>query len=254
MFVDERCRLAEEQAFGAVAEDSVGSWQAAYSGLKAALDFVLALFLLALSGPVILALMALVRLTSRGSALYSQVRLGRGGRIFRIYKIRTMLHDCERLTGPRWATPRDPRVTRLGALLRRTHLDELPQLWNVLRGEMSLVGPRPERPEFARQLDATIPGYRERLRVRPGITGLAQIQLPPDSDLESVRRKVSCDRRYISHMGIWLDLRILIGTAFLIGGMPVGLVRSTLALPGEDDLSADLATEGDTPSTQLVLG
>src|SRR5206468_10815773 len=138
-------------------------------------------------------LMLLVRATSRGPAIFKQVRLGRGGRPYALYKIRSMAHDCERLTGPRWATAKDPRVTPLGRFLRRSHLDELPQLWNVIRGEMSLVGPRPERPEFVARLERQVPGYRERLGILPGITGLAQVQLPPDEDLDHVRRKVACD-------------------------------------------------------------
>jgi lipopolysaccharide/colanic/teichoic acid biosynthesis glycosyltransferase len=203
-----------------------------YASFKAAADFAAALLLLALTGPLIVVLLALVKGTSRGPALYKQVRLGLGGRPYTIYKLRTMADDCERLTGPRWASARDPRVTPLGRFLRRSHLDELPQLWNVVCGEMSLVGPRPERPEFVRQLEQAIPGYRERLRVRPGITGLAQIQLPPDVDLGSVRRKVRCDVRYIQRMSAWLDVRILIGTALKLLGMPFEVTRLVLRLPG----------------------
>ena len=128
---------------------------------KATLDCLAALAMLAISWPLILTLMALVRLTSRGPALYKQVRLGLDGRPYQIFKLRTMSHDCERATGPQWAKARDPRATPLGRFLRATHLDELPQLWNVVRGEMSLVGPRPERPEFVRQLerrDPQLPG------------------------------------------------------------------------------------------------
>src|SRR5207248_4660391 len=140
--------------------------------------------------------MLLVKLTSPGPMLYTQTRLGRRGRPFTIYKIRTMLHDCESLTGPQWSTPGDTRITRVGRWLRRTHIDELPQLWNVLRGDMSLVGPRPERPEFIPELENAIPFYRDRLLVRPGITGLAQVQLPPDTDMDSVRRQLAHDIYY----------------------------------------------------------
>src|SRR5205823_316253 len=114
----------------------------------------------------------------------------------------------------RWSIPGDPRVTLIGQVLRRTHLDELPQLLNVLRGDMSLIGPRPERPEFLPELEAAFPRYRDRLAVRPGVTGLAQVQLPADSDLDSVREKLRHDLYYIQHLGPWLDLRILICTAF----------------------------------------
>ena len=141
------------------------SWYLSYS--KGCIDTTVALMLLVLTSPLIMLLMAMVRLTSRGPALYSQWRLGRGGAPYKIYKIRTMVHNCERTSGPRWSTPDDPRVTPLGRFLRRSHLDELPQLWNVLCGHMSLVGPRPERPEFVSQLERTIPNYRERLSVRP---------------------------------------------------------------------------------------
>ncbi len=205
-----------------------------YAPWKAAADAAAALVLLALAAPLLLLLMAAVRLTSPGPALYAQARLGRGGRPFRILKLRSMAHDCERLSGPRWAARRDPRVTPLGRLLRASHLDELPQLWNVLRGEMALVGPRPERPEFVTQLERAIPGYRDRLEVRPGITGLAQVQLPADEDLEGVRRKVACDLRYIERMGPWLDLRIVAATGLKVAGVPFETIGRFMALPSSD--------------------
>ena len=124
----------------------------------------------------------------RGPVIYSQTRLGQCGRPFTIYKIRTMLPNCEATTGPRWSTADGPRITPVGQFLRRAHLDELPQLWNILRGEMSLVGPRPERPEFVTQLEQAIPCYRERLAVRPGVTGMAQIQLRTIACLAVPRR------------------------------------------------------------------
>ncbi len=198
---------------------------------KWALDSVFGLILLILTSAVIVYAMALVRLTSRGPAIYSQIRLGHNGRLFRIYKIRTMYHDCERLTGPQWSKPGDPRVTPIGRILRATHVDELPQLWNVLRGEMSLVGPRPERPELAADLERALPGYGDRLLIRPGVTGLAQVQLPPDTDLESVRRKLVCDLYYVRRGGLWLDLRIVIGTAFKVMGISPEMSRRLLCLP-----------------------
>ena len=142
-----------------------------------------------------------MRLTSPGPAIYTQKRLGKDGVPFTIYKLRTMRHDCERATGPRWAARRDSRVTPVGRVLRALHLDELPQFWNVLRGDMSLVGPRPERPEIAAVLTQSIPDYPLRLAVRPGLTGLAQVQFPADTDLESVRRKLDADLRYIDRRG-----------------------------------------------------
>ncbi len=211
---------------------------AGYLRLKAVLDAALAAVLLVAAIPAVAVAALLVRLTSRGPAFYSQVRVGRGGRPFTLYKLRTMYHDCERLTGPRWATPDDPRVTPVGWVLRKAHVDELPQLWNVLRGEMSLVGPRPERPEFVSRLEEVIPHYRERLLVRPGITGLAQIQLPPDTDLDSVRRKLAYDRYYVHHVGFGLDARIVLGTALHLLSLPFALSRRLVRLPDGGSLEA----------------
>jgi len=180
-------------------------------------------------------------LTSRGPSLYAQKRLGRDGRAFKIYKIRSMIVDSE-ASGPRWSTEGDPRVTPVGRFLRRSHLDELPQLWNILKGEMSLVGPRPERPEFVHQLKVALPRYTERLTVKPGVTGLAQVQLPPDTDLSSVRRKLDCDLRYIEIMNPWLDLRIVACTAFGLLGIPYWVSRKILRVP-----SLDVANEAGVP-------
>jgi lipopolysaccharide/colanic/teichoic acid biosynthesis glycosyltransferase len=131
----------------------------------------------------------------------------------------------------RWSTAGDPRITRVGRFLRRTHVDELPQLWNVLCGHMSLVGPRPERPEFLPRLEQAIPRYRERLQVRPGLTGLAQVQLPPDSDLDSVRRKLAYDLYYIDRRGPWLDCRLLLATICYVLHLPFGITRKLLGIP-----------------------
>jgi lipopolysaccharide/colanic/teichoic acid biosynthesis glycosyltransferase len=199
--------------------------------VKATMDLVLALLLTIVAIPVTLVTALVVKLTSRGPAFYSQTRTGRNGQPYRMYKVRTMVHNCESKTGPQWATRNDPRVTRVGSILRRTHLDELPQLWNVLRGEMSLVGPRPERPEFVVQLDKTIPCYRDRLAVRPGITGLAQIQLPPDTDLDSVRLKLAYDLYYAEHASLWLDLRIILTTGLNLVGIPTAFTLAVLRIP-----------------------
>jgi len=202
-----------------------------YLPAKGAVDAVVATILLIVASPLIVAAMMLVRLTSRGPAIFSQLRLGRDGRAFTIYKIRTMYHDCERISGPQWATRDDPRVTPVGRFLRLTHLDELPQLWNVVRGEMSLVGPRPERPEFVVELDKAIPHYRSRMLVRPGMTGLAQVQLPPDADYDSVRRKLACDLYYIQRVGFLLDLKILCSTASYLLGIPFDVPRLLFRVP-----------------------
>lgn len=191
-----------------------------YATAKPILDVIFSLVLLIAALPILLLTAVLVKLTSRGPVLYSQVRLGRFGKPFSIFKLRTMYHNCERASGACWSQPGDPRVTPLGRVLRATHLDELPQLWNILRGDMSVVGPRPERPEFVPSLERAIPPYRSRLLVRPGVTGLAQVQLPPDSDMASVRLKVAHDLYYIRHFSYWLDLRILACTVLHLFGLP----------------------------------
>lgn len=199
--------------------------------LKRAFDLTLGIGLFVSTVPVMLIIWFAVRLTSAGPGFYSQLRVGRHGRHYLIYKIRTMYHDCERHTGAQWCMHRDPRVTALGRILRKLHLDELPQLWNVLRGDMSLVGPRPERPEFVGPLSVQIPGYAERHLVRPGVTGLAQIQLPADMTIECVQKKLVLDRKYVSDRTLWLDIRIVIGTAVYICGCTYGTVRWLMRLP-----------------------
>lgn len=182
-----------------------------YNAFKRAFDLLMALVLLILSLPIIIVAALMVKLTSRGPAFYSQTRVGKGGRPFTIWKLRSMVVDSEK-QGAVWCQKGDPRVTTVGRFLRRSHIDELPQLWNILRGDMSLVGPRPERPEFVPQLEMAIPGYKERLHVLPGVTGLAQIHLEPDTDLASVERKLAMDLYYVKTMNFWTDLRIVLAT------------------------------------------
>jgi lipopolysaccharide/colanic/teichoic acid biosynthesis glycosyltransferase len=197
------------------------------------IDVVLALLLLVPAVPIVLVSMLLVRATSRGSSLYKQRRVGWFGREFTIYKIRSMYEDCEARTGAVWSNPdHDPRVTNVGWYLRRLHIDELPQLWNVVRGEMSLVGPRPERPEIVEQLEKAIPHYRQRLLVRPGMTGLSQVQLPPDTDLASVRRKLAHDLFYIRNLKLRMDCKVMLGTVVYLLGIPVGVAHRFLRVPG----------------------
>jgi lipopolysaccharide/colanic/teichoic acid biosynthesis glycosyltransferase len=222
-----------------------------YPPCKAVLDFLLAVLLAVPALPVVLLAAAAVKLTSRGSAFYTQIRVGRDGRPFVIYKLRTMLQNCESLTGPRWSVPGDPRVTPVGGFLRASHLDELPQLLNVLRGEMSLVGPRPERPEFLPELEAELPAYPLRLALRPGVTGLAQVQLPPDTSLGSVRQKLAHDLYYVRHLSPWLDLRLLLCTVLYVLGVPFGVAGRLLAVPGRDAVEDDLRRvlgEGPAPA------
>jgi lipopolysaccharide/colanic/teichoic acid biosynthesis glycosyltransferase len=171
--------------------------------------------------PLIALLLCLIRLTSAGPGIYRQKRVGKHGHTFVMYKLRTMRCDAEASTGAVWSTSDDPRATRLGLLLRRLHLDELPQLFNVIKGEMSLVGPRPERPEFVHVLVKRIPGYRDRVAVPPGVTGLAQLNLPPDSDLASVCQKLVLDTEYIQGASLSLDARIILCTALRMVKLPV---------------------------------
>lgn len=173
---------------------------------------LLALALLVFAAPVIAICWALVRLTSAGPGIYRQSRIGRCGRRFNIIKLRTMAIDCEARTGAVWAQQNDPRVTWIGRILRATHCDELPQLLNVVRGEIALVGPRPERPEIIEKLLPTIPHYLERLRVSPGITGLAQIFWGADRTIDDVHHKLNFDLYYVENQSWWLDTRIILAT------------------------------------------
>ena len=208
-------------------------------GAQRAFDLVVGSILLVLLLPVIgLALLA-VKLTSPGPGIYTQTRLGRFGRPFRIYKIRSMTHNCEKQSGIQWSTKGDVRVTPVGRLLRKTHVDELPQIFNILKGEMSLVGPRPERPELVGTLEQSLPRYRERLLVRPGLTGLAQVQLPPDTDLESVRRKLRYDLHYVATGTVWMDFRLLVATAIHVAGLPFAVSRTGLGLPGGPEVEPE---------------
>jgi lipopolysaccharide/colanic/teichoic acid biosynthesis glycosyltransferase len=211
---------------------------------KIAFEFALAAVLTLVTAPLIAVTALLVKLTSRGPAFYSQVRLGRNGVPFWIYKLRTMQHNCERASGACWAQPGDARITPLGQWLRVTHIDELPQLWNVLRGDMSLIGPRPERPEFVPELEKSLPRYRARLDVRPGVTGLAQVQLPADTDLASVRRKLAYDLYYIRQMGLWLDVKLIGCTALHVVGVPYHLVGSLFRLPGQEHVDLAYREQG----------
>jgi lipopolysaccharide/colanic/teichoic acid biosynthesis glycosyltransferase len=186
---------------------------------KAAADFALAALMLVPALPLLVACVVLVRLTSRGPAIYTQARVGRGGAVFTLYKVRTMYHDCERLTGPMWCKPGDSRITPVGRVLRKLHLDELPQLFNVLKGEMSLVGPRPERPEIVARLREQVVGYDRRHAVKPGITGFAQIHLPPDSCVRSVRNKLVYDLFYVRSRSWRMELFVLFATGLKMFGL-----------------------------------
>jgi len=209
------------------------------------LDIVGSLALAVATIPVVLLAGFLVKLTSRGPVFYSQIRVGLGGEQFRIFKIRTMYDRCEAHSGVRWATRADTRITPVGRILRKLHIDELPQMWNIVIGDMSLVGPRPERPEIGAQLAVVIPDYPERISVRPGLTGLAQIQWPSDTSIETVRIKLQFDQRYIAEKSLWLDLRILAGTGLYLLGASYGQVRWLAGLPSIDGSNASEAAQQD---------
>jgi lipopolysaccharide/colanic/teichoic acid biosynthesis glycosyltransferase len=178
--------------------------------------------LLVIASPLIAFLVVLVRCTSPGAGLYRQTRIGKQGREFEMYKIRTMYSNAESVSGPVWCAGSDSRITPIGRILRFLHLDELPQLINIVRGEMDLIGPRPERPSFVKWLAQEIPHYRERLRVLPGVTGLAQINLPPDRTIDCVRRKLAIDCHYLKVANLGLDLRILVCTFLRMIGIRHG--------------------------------
>ncbi len=184
--------------------------------IKRVLDVAGSLLGLTLCSPVMIATAIAIKVTSKGPIIYAQQRVGRFGQIFKIYKFRSMRVDAEK-AGPVWAAKRDdPRLTPIGGFLRRTHLDELPQLFNVFKGEMSLVGPRPERPCFVEELDQAIPRYDERHLIKPGMTGLAQVHYCYDQSLADVKRKLRYDLLYVKRMCLALDLRIIASTMITI--------------------------------------
>jgi exopolysaccharide biosynthesis polyprenyl glycosylphosphotransferase len=165
--------------------------------------------------PLMLLLALIIRLDSPGPILYRQERVGLGGKPFTLLKFRSMCANAEAL-GPTWAAQRDPRVTRIGSFMRRTRMDELPQLINIVRGEMSFIGPRPERPHFVEQLAHTIPFYRERARVKPELTGWAQVKYPYGASVEDAKAKLSYDLYYVKNRSPMLDILILFSTVRVV--------------------------------------
>ena len=186
--------------------------QRLYFLIKRLMDIVFSVLGLAAFGIVLAPIALLITLDSPGPIFYRQERVGRGGNCFVIHKLRTMHPDVERETGPRWTTDDDPRRTRVGKVLRKMRLDELPQLVNILRGEMSMIGPRPERPAFVAQLTEQIPFYRTRLVAKPGLTGWAQVCYRYASTSEEALHKLQYDLYYIRHQSIALDVQILLRT------------------------------------------
>lgn len=179
---------------------------------KRAMDFGLSIVGLVVSLPLALAVAVAIKIDSKGPALYSQERVGQGGATFNIIKFRSMVTNAEAETGPVWATEDDPRITRVGRFIRRTRLDEIPQMWTVLKGDMSFVGPRPERPHFVEELSRQLPYYNERHNVKPGITGWAQVCYPYGSSLAASLEKLNYDLYYIKHSSLSLDLMIIMRT------------------------------------------
>ncbi len=182
---------------------------------KRVFDIVASLLLLSVAWPFMIIAALAIKLESPGSILYRQVRVGQNWRLVQVLKFRSMCNDAEK-DGPQWAGKNDSRVTRVGAFIRKVRIDELPQLYNVLKGEMSFVGPRPERPMFVEQLSQTIPYYAERHRVKPGITGWAQIRYPYGSTEKDAVEKLQYDLYYVKNYSLFLDLLILFQTAEVI--------------------------------------
>lgn len=191
--------------------DGFSSGQVVSRALKRLFDIVVSGLVLLLTAPVILLFALLVRLDSKGPAFYRQTRVGLYGQPFDVIKLRSMRTDAE-VNGVQWASENDPRVTRIGNFIRKTRIDELPQLWTVLKGEMSFVGPRPERPEFVADLEQHLPYYAERHMVKPGITGWAQINYPYGASIEDSRHKLEYDLYYAKNCSPFLDLLILLQT------------------------------------------
>jgi sugar transferase (PEP-CTERM system associated) len=181
-------------------------------GLKRCMDIVLSAALMVVTAPLIIVVGALIGLEGGGSIIYRQERVGYGGRTFTAYKLRSMTRDAEKDGMPTWATANDSRVTKIGRFIRRTRIDELPQLLNVLKGEMSFVGPRPERPEFVAMLTEQIPFYAVRHSVRPGLTGWAQVRYSYGASVEQSVRKLEYDLYYVKNHSLFLDVLILLET------------------------------------------
>ena len=184
--------------------------------LKRSLDISTAVVGLTLTAPLLPLLAGLIKLSSPGPVLFSQIRVGQGDLPFTIYKFRTMRQDAEAKTGAVWSQKNDPRITRLGKFMRKTRLDEIPQLYNILKGDMSLVGPRPERPEFVKDLKEIIPYYSERHYVKPGLTGWAQVCYPYGSSVEDAIEKLRYDLFYIKNISFWMDIKVIFKTVGVV--------------------------------------
>lgn len=209
--------LKTHQIFGVplivLLQDHMPRWEAQ---VKRIIDIAVSFMILAVGAPVWLLLALLIRITSAGPAVFKQERIGQNGKPFTMMKFRSMYQDAEQRTGPVWALEDDPRITPLGRFMRKTRLDEIPQFVNVLKGEMSLVGPRPERAYFIEKLKEEIPWYIRRIKMKPGITGWAQVKHKYDATIEDVKKKVLFDLYYFENMSIILDLKIIVRTILVV--------------------------------------
>lgn len=184
--------------------------------IKRLMDIFISIILIIISSPITLITSLAIKLESKGPIFYKQDRSGLNGKPFKIVKFRSMRSDAEKLSGPVWSTKDDPRITKVGKFIRKVRIDEIPQMMNVLKGEMSLVGPRPERPFFVEKLAEEIPFYKRRLKVRPGVTGWAQVKHKYDENVEDVKEKLRYDLFYIENMSLSNDFKILFRTVFVV--------------------------------------
>lgn len=184
--------------------------------IKRLMDISISLLILLITFPITILTSFAIKLESQGPVFYKQKRSGMGGKEFSMIKFRSMKQDAEKQTGPVWSQKNDPRITRVGRFIRKVRIDEIPQMINILKGEMSLVGPRPERPYFVEKLAQEIPLYKKRLKVRPGVTGWAQVKHKYDENIEDVKTKLRYDLFYIENMSLRMDLKIIFRTVFVV--------------------------------------
>lgn len=184
-----------------------------YNFIKRFMDIFLCLLASIIGIPIVIITCICVVLESKGNPIYKQERMGENGKIFNLYKIRSMYIDAEKESGPKWADKNDDRVTKIGRFIRKTRIDELPQLYNIIKGDMSIVGPRPERPFFTYKFENEIPGFMDRLQVKPGLTGLAQVNGGYDV---APNDKLRWDLKYIKSRSIWVDTKIIVKTVYII--------------------------------------
>jgi exopolysaccharide biosynthesis polyprenyl glycosylphosphotransferase len=184
--------------------------------IKRAIDMMVSFLILVITSPILILVALAIKIDSKGPVFYKQIRVGKDGKEFKVYKFRSMFQDAEKHSGPVWSKKNDSRITRVGYFIRKVRLDEVPQFINVFQGHMSLVGPRPERPFFVEKLSKEIPLYKRRLKVRPGITGWAQVKHKYDENIEDVKKKLQYDLYYIENISLRMDFKILFRTIFVV--------------------------------------